>query len=557
MKLCSNEYFQFLESIPENLNSIEDLIPHIARNLPILADSVKLGRMTLEFQAPPNQHTPHAIHREITVFDSPMGCGDTSIADHFITGEHGSVLISCFPCASHQWNDEEAQDIHFLIRNIYILCGRARLISLVRQAAVSDTLTGASNTAGLVQYGSMLKGQNQLHHYTCICLNLKNFKYINQRFGTKTGDALLRKYCQQVMSTLSENELFARLGGDNFIALIQNERIDDFLSYVSSVRLHVELADSVNAIDILANIGVYPIQESDTMNDVMNRSTITVTIARNSVYHNTIWFRDSMLEKAIHDKEVAASFSSAITNKEFIVYYQPKVNLDTMTLCGSEALVRWLRNDRLVPPTDFIPVFEREGTICLLDFYVFERVCQDIRCWLDQGIEPVRTSVNFSKLHLHNRQLANDILSIIEKYQIEPQYLEIELTESSGYEDFEALADFINTMNQHGIYTAIDDFGTGYSSLNLIRNLNIKIIKLDKSFLHTSFGSDKADEVVIKTIINMACDLDMQVVCEGVETTMQADVLKKLHCHMVQGFLYDKPLPHDEYEKRLLEQKIY
>ncbi len=557
MKLCSNEYFHFLESIPENIFSMEELIGHITKNLPVLADSMHLGKMTLALQAPPNQYMPHATQHAATIFAHPNGYCDLPVTDHFITGEQGAVDISCYPCPNYAWSDDEIQDVHFLIKSIYILCGKTRLAGLVRQSAITDLLTGASNTAGLFQFGSMLQAQHRLHNYTGAFLNLKNFKYINQRFGTRIGDTLLRKYTLRVQDQLAEDELFARLGGDNFVALIRKEHSDAFLNFASSVRVHVELADSINTIDIPANIGVYQIAESDTMNEVMNRGTLTVAVAKNSIYHDTIWFRDSMLEKSIHDKEIAAAFSSAIANKEFVVYYQPKVRLENKTLCGSEALVRWLRNDQLISPMDFIPVFEREGTICILDFYVFERVCQDIRSWLDSGIEPVRISTNFSKLHLHNRQLSKDILDLLEKYQIDPKYIEIELTESSGYEDFEALSEFIDTMNQHGIYTAIDDFGTGYSSLNLLKNLNIQIIKLDKSFLHTSFGQDKSDEVVIKTIINMAQDLGMQVVCEGVETAKQAEVLEKLNCHMVQGFLYDKPLPHDEYEKRLVEHRIY
>lgn len=557
MKLCSNEYFHFLDNIPENIFSTDELIGHIARNLPALAGSIHLGKMILELQAPPNQYNHQAAHHSVTIYDSPNGYSDVPVTDHFVTGEQGAVDISCYPCKDYIWNEEEIQDIHFLIRNIYILCGRARLTGLVRKSAITDVLTGAANTAGLVQYGSMLKAQNRLHNYTSVFLNLKNFKYINQRFGNRTGDTLLRKYSMQVMESLKEDEIFARLGGDNFVVLIHNERIQEFLDVISNVRVHVELAESINTIDILANVGVYPIVQSDTMNEVMNRSTIAVAVAKNSVYKDTIWFDSSMLDKAIHDKEIAASFSSAIANKEFVVYYQPKVKLNDRTLCGSEALVRWQRNGQLVPPADFIPVFEREGTICLIDFYVFEKVCQDIRDWLDKGIEPVRISSNFSKLHLHNKNLAKDILAIMEKYHVDSKYIEIELTESSGYEDFQALSEFINTMNQHGIHTAIDDFGTGYSSLNLLKNLNIQIIKLDKSFLHTSFGKDKSDEVVIKTIINMAQDLGMQVVCEGVETQEQLTVLDKLNCHMAQGFLYDKPLPHDEYEKRLIEHRIY
>ena len=202
---------------------------------------------------------------------------------------------------------------------------------------------------------------------------------------------------------------------------------------------------------------------------------------------------------------------------------------------------------------------EQEGTICVLDFYVLEAVCRDIRNWLDMGIEPVRISTNFSKIHLHNKNLAIDILRVLDRYQIDTKYIEIELTETCGYEDFESLSEFVDTMKEHGVHTSIDDFGTGYSSLNLLKDLNIDTIKLDKSFLNQNPNTKKkhANEIVIKTIINMAQDLDMQVICEGVETVEQAKLLQTLHCPAVQGFLFDGPLSHDEFEKRLKTERVY
>lgn len=548
MKLCSNEFYNFLKQIPDNVASIEELIPHLGQNLSPFADSLHLGKMNIELSG-----TRH----ESTLYSHPEGYSEYTVSDYFSTGEHTSATITCFPVANYQWTNEEIQDIHFLIKAIYLLCERTLLTEYIRTSAITDSLTGAVNTTGLFQYLGMIKSQNNLHNYTCICINLKNFKYINQRFGSKTGDIVLTKYSLKIKSILCEDELFARLGGDNFITIIRNEHLQNFLDHSSNVPIHIELADSINTLDIIAYIGIYPMSEADSISDIMNRSTLTVMVAKNSVHHNIILFRECMLEKDFHDKEIASAFSSAINNKEFVVYYQPKIQLETQTLCGCEALVRWQKNDTLIPPIEFIQVFEREGSICLLDFYVFEKVCQDLRDWLDRGIEPVRVSVNFSKIHLHNRRLAKDILLNMKRYQIDSKYIEIELTETSGYEDFEALESFINEMNSYGIATAIDDFGTGYSSLNLIKNLDLKIIKLDKSFLHTSSEINKADEVVLKTIINMAQDLDMEVVCEGVETKQQAEFLKKLRCHMVQGFLFDKPLPHDEFEERLINQKKY
>ena len=270
-----------------------------------------------------------------------------------------------------------------------------------------------------------------------------------------------------------------------------------------------------------------------------------------------------MIERSLHDKEISDKFSSAIDNNEFVVYYQPKIDLRDGSLCGSEALVRWKKDNTIVPPTEFIPVLEREGTICVMDFYVLECVCSQIRSWLQQGIEPVRVSANFSKIHLHNKKLAEDIIAVLKKYDVDSKYIEVEITETCGYEDFDALYDFVKSMKNYGIHTSIDDFGTGYSSLNLLSDLDVDIIKLDKSFIQTSdypsvHKSDKkhkSTEIVIKTIINMAHELGMQIICEGVETDEQARFLKELNCDMVQGYLYARPLPVEEYENILLKNK--
>ena len=257
-----------------------------------------------------------------------------------------------------------------------------------------------------------------------------------------------------------------------------------------------------------------------------------------------------MSEKERNSKETIAKFSDAIKNKEFLVYYQPKVDMTTNKLCGCEALVRWMHDGKLIPPFSFIPILEDEGYITELDFYVFEKVCEDISVWVSKGIEPVRISSNFSKLHLKNKRFAEDVLETIAKYNVDKKYIEIELTESSGYDDFEAMTQFVNKMKVESIHTALDDFGTGYSSLSLLKDLDIDVVKLDKSFLNGA--NTDLQKQMIENIIKMIRDLHHDVICEGVETEQQAQFLKSVKCFMAQGYLYDKPLPHDDFESRLV-----
>ena len=210
---------------------------------------------------------------------------------------------------------------------------------------------------------------------------------------------------------------------------------------------------------------------------------------------------------------------------------------------------------------EFIPSLEKDGTICDLDFFVFETVCKSIRDWLDRGIEPVCISSNFSRIHLKNDLFADRILKIMEKYDIDSKYVEIEITESASYEDFQRLEIFLAEMKKHDIDVSIDDFGTGYSSLSLLKNLDVDIIKLDRSFI-MDIDSDKSqksrnDRIVINNIIRMANELNMRVIAEGVETEDQAAFLQDASCEMAQGYLFDRPVSHDDFENLLLGNRKY
>ena len=232
--------------------------------------------------------------------------------------------------------------------------------------------------------------------------------------------------------------------------------------------------------------------------------------------------------------------------------------MQSQSLCGCEALVRWKRNGQIVPPNDFLPVLEKEASICKLDFYVFHRVCEDIHSWIQAGYEPVRVSSNFSRLHLRNPHLTEDILNTMKEFDIDSKYIEIELTEASDFEDKVAMQQFVDGLRQHGITVSIDDFGTGYSTFNAIKDLNVNVIKLDKSLLdHIGGENTHHDEVVIRNMVNMINELNLEVVAEGVENTKQLNFLQHAKCSTIQGFLFDKPLTKEDFEKRLSNKNTY
>ena len=250
-------------------------------------------------------------------------------------------------------------------------------------------------------------------------------------------------------------------------------------------------------------------------------------------------------------------FKKALDDENIVVYYQPKVNILTNEIVGAEALVRWKREGRVDSPSVFIPILEADGNVRELDIYVFEKVCQNIREQIDAGIEPVKVSVNFSRVHLFNEALTEKIIGIVERYNVPRRYIEIEITESAYYSDTESQDYFIKVMHEAGFTVAIDDFGTGLSSLSILTNGNIDVIKLDKSLVDNVASAEGKDAVLFKCIVRMIYSMGIDMIAEGVETKEQLEFLKTEKCNNVQGFLYDRPLEYRVFRGRLVNSRTY
>lgn len=559
-RLCSEGFYRLLEVLKETCSSIEGLFSKLAAAMPGVAEELGIGRFEIEMRTPASMLEPKGKEGSMVVYNCSDGYETEKMwTETFKTGNNGTVVLMFWPKRGIHWQEEEKQAISFLAQMIVVFGSRLRVQELLERSLKVDNLTGALNTPGLMQYGSRLCEQKRIQDYTAIFLNLKNFKFINTRVGSRVGDRILTEYARRNADFLQEDELFARPGGDNFFLLLKNDRIQDYLEYATPLTVTVSLENGEKReFELRAKMGIYPLTEYDTMNDVMNYTSIALAVAKSHRRsQDVVWYMPQMLEQSMHSRAILNAFPKALARKEFLVYFQPKVDLQTNMLCGAEALVRWARVDRVVRPLEFVPVLEREGLICQLDFYVFEEVCRMIKEWTDAGIEPVCISTNFSKVHLSNRDLAERIISIVKKYDVNPDYLEIELTEMSGEDDFEAMSDFIQCVRAHGISVSIDDFGTGYSTLNMLKDLEVDVIKLDKSFLDNLEQQRKSDRIVIKNIINMVKELEMTILAEGVESWEQLKFLRDMKCAIVQGYLFDRPLMKEEFELRLKERRHY
>ena len=267
---------------------------------------------------------------------------------------------------------------------------------------------------------------------------------------------------------------------------------------------------------------------------------------------------EELKEKIELSRLVQKKFFADLNDGKIVPYYQPKVDISNNTICSSEALSRWFTNDEeILPPNKFIPILEQYGYICELDFYMLNKVCKDIKEQLEKGIEPVTVSINFSRYHFIDQKVdfsfIKRIISTIFNYAIDTKYIEIEFTEAGMLEDYTIINKFVEILHLYGIKVSIDDYGKGYSSLELLLQVPFDIIKMDKSFVD-KYNTENGN-VILSSTIDMMKKLGKTVICEGIENEDQLNYLKNINCDVVQGYYYDKPLPKEDYEKRLLCKK--
>ena len=423
----------------------------------------------------------------------------------------------------------------------------------IRELASIDGLSKVYNSDAIVLRAVQLMIFKKLHEYNAGFMNICNLKYLNTVAGSVGGDTGIKLYAQAINKHLNKNEYIGRMGGDNFFVLIRKENTEEFLEFLENIPVVIQSNGAYKTFNLKTRIGMHEIKSGDNIGDIFSNSNTALTYLKESHSGLVAWYERSMSEKASHDQEVNFIFQEALSGGKFVPFYQPKVDSRTNTLCGAEALCRWIRNGEVVAPYLFIPALEKSGLITELDFYILEQVCKDMQRWFAEGRRLVPVSSNFSKHHLMDEDLAERILEIFSRYNVDKSLVEIELTESSGMEDFGKLKAFLEKMNEAGITVAIDDFGVGYSSLELLRDRNFKIVKIDKSFIDNieDNNGDNINHVLLKNIAKTCQSMDKHIVCEGVETKEQKDLLLELDCTEIQGYFYDKPLSTGDFEKRL------
>lgn len=431
-----------------------------------------------------------------------------------------------------------------------------------RHAAFHDALTDLPNRNQFIEtlkFQLEKSRQTPNFNFAVLFLDLNRFKTINESLGHSTGDNLLKKVGERLKKLIGEDDMLARFGGDEFgIVLSQVRTTEEAVSFAQLInyKLSSPFAIGGRQVFITTSIGIALGNPTyHAAEEVLRDADIAMYYAKDHEKNYEI-FDQSMHTRAVTLLQIETDLRYAVERNELLAYYQPIIDLETMQLGGFETLIRWNHPQRgLVSPGDFIPVSEETGLIVPITLWILRESCRQMVAWqnLDAANKPLILSVNLSGKHFAQGNLVEEIQKIIVETGISPSSLKLEITESAVMENAELVIAMLKQLKELGLQLSIDDFGTGYSSLSYLHRFPIDTLKVDRSFVGTMEDGTENGEIV-RTIIALAKALGMDVVAEGIETIHQLHQLRILGCEYGQGYLFSRPVPHDEAEKIVLDK---
>ncbi len=421
-------------------------------------------------------------------------------------------------------------------------------------AFLDDVTGGMNNAAFQLKYREASQSMKPFS-YTIVMLDVKGFKLVNEMFGIDGGNHML-SYIYEVIRhyiNAKDNEFVARSESDHFFLCMKE---------CEPVMIQTRLNQIIKEVNAFRNTDVSPFpvvfqQGACIINDpgqeitiLQDRTRIAYQSMENESCEKCIFYDDIFAEKIKKEQELNALFEESLKNNDFQVYLQPKISTKDSMVAGAEALVRWVHPQKgMIFPSDFIPLFEKNGKICRLDLYMFESVCRLIDDWRNRGRELVPISVNLSRQHFQYEGYLEPFAKVARKYNIPEGIIELELTESTFFDDkqINIVKEGISQMHKLGFKCSLDDFGSGFSSLGLLKEFDVDVLKLDRRFF-LDMSRKKAKDV-ISCLIELAAKLHVKTVAEGIEELWQVEYLRRVNCDMIQGYVYSKPLPVNEFER--------
>ena len=413
---------------------------------------------------------------------------------------------------------------------------------------------------GLFRYGPFFEKAEQLlknqpgTRYFMVAIDIEHFKLFNEWYGEDEGDRFLIKIGKYLKSLeLLHDSIAGYMGGDDFVVILP-EDISILKGLEGEINYYARQYGG-NA-GFLPAFGVYRIEDRRLSVSMMyDRAAIALNSVKGNYAKRIGWYDPGMKQKMENDQILLSEIQSALEKKEFIFYVQPQCNMLTGKIIGLESLVRWRHPLRgLISPGEFIPLLEQNGFITYLDIYIWEMVCRQLNSWGKAGKKLIPISVNMSRMDIYAIDVVEKFKELVDRYEIDPRYLEIEITESAYAEDDDKMQRVLEDLRRAGFPVFMDDFGSGYSSLNMLKDVNVDVIKIDTKFLDMNENSQSRGMGILETIVRMARVMQMKIIAEGVETKDQVDFLRNIGCIYGQGYYYYRPLPVEEAEQLLIQE---
>ncbi|MGN0439095.1 MAG: putative bifunctional diguanylate cyclase/phosphodiesterase [Lachnospiraceae bacterium] len=417
----------------------------------------------------------------------------------------------------------------------------------IYRLTLAQNITNDRSPSMFIRVANEVIRKDTEKQYALIQFDVAKFKAINEMYGEAFGDEVLNYFLEALKVICNPNQCYVRLTADVFMILTSYETDQDLLDFVELVNK--SLLNYKNTTYRLV-FGICKISDLETpLRKYGDRAALARQSIKSSALEYVKFFEEDMKTTVLNSKYIEDHMEKALNNHEFVMYLQPKYSINKNVIVGAEALVRWFQKDNgLIQPNQFIPIFEKNGFIKKMDAYIWETACKTIRKWIDRGVMPLPISVNVSRVHLSSGDFIDTLNELAHKYRIPKQLLEIEITET--VDNTNRMMEYVTQLKKDGFKLLMDDFGSGYSSLNTLKDTQFDVLKIDRGFLQDFIDSDRGQKIVAHTI-DMSKAIGMDLVAEGVETKEQADFLSSCGCDVAQGFYYAKPMPVEEFEKLL------
>lgn len=449
----------------------------------------------------------------------------------------------------------DADIIKLRLKNV-IARSQVSLLKELNNVMNYDPLTEIYSKNKFFSASKALLKDNPDKQFAFLRLDIDRFKLINSFFGTAYGDRLLKRVAKRIRDFAKTTECctFGRIDADVFGIFTPYQGKEETVKQIEqAVEDMKKLSASYN---IMIVYGVYVVTDrSLPISFMCDRAALAAKTVKGHYMKSYAFYDDKMRLSLENEQNIINEMSDALENHEFVPYYQPKYDVKTNKPVGAESLARWIHPTKgFISPGVFIPIFEKNGFISKLDFYIWECVCKQLKEWKDKGVPLFPVSVNVSRVNLYNPNLSKIIIELTKKYDVAPKYFNIEITESVYTDDNVMIDDITSQLRNNGFTILMDDFGSGYSSLNVLKDVQVDMLKMDMMFMFKAKYDGRA-ETIISSVIRMAKWLNIPVIAEGVDKAEQVEFLKSVGCDYIQGFYYSKPLPAADYEKLISDQE--